>query len=105
MQSSIGLVSIAERFGAKKDQWFFLTGEAEKIQELAQEGFKLPAETAGMEMDHDAHMMGMEEEILHSDRFVLVDRAGGIRGYYEGISEEGLEKLRADIILLLRERR
>jgi len=41
--------------------------------------------------------------ILHSSRFVLVDRQARIRGYYEGGDEEALRRLRRDLDIVLRE--
>ena len=43
--------------------------------------------------------------ILHSSRFVLLDRQGRIRGYYEGGDAEALRRLRRDVAILLREPR
>jgi cytochrome oxidase Cu insertion factor (SCO1/SenC/PrrC family) len=43
--------------------------------------------------------------ILHSSRFVLVDRQARIRGYYEGGDEEALRRLRRDLDIVLRETR
>jgi cytochrome oxidase Cu insertion factor (SCO1/SenC/PrrC family) len=43
--------------------------------------------------------------ILHSSRFVLVDRQVRIRGYYEGGDEEALRRLRRDLDIVLREPR
>jgi cytochrome oxidase Cu insertion factor (SCO1/SenC/PrrC family) len=43
--------------------------------------------------------------ILHSSRFVLVDRQARIRGYYEGGDEEALRRLRRDLDIVLRESR
>jgi cytochrome oxidase Cu insertion factor (SCO1/SenC/PrrC family) len=34
---------------------------------------------------------------LHSSKFVLVDRLGEIRGYYDSTDEDHVKKLRADI--------
>lgn len=41
--------------------------------------------------------------VLHSTRFVLVDRASRIRGYYDSTDPERLRQLRRDIRALLRE--
>jgi cytochrome oxidase Cu insertion factor (SCO1/SenC/PrrC family) len=41
--------------------------------------------------------------VLHSARFVLVDRASRIRGYYDSTDPERLRQLRRDIRVLLRE--
>ena len=38
----------------------------------------------------------------HSSRFVLVDRQSRIRGYYPGIDEEALQRLRRDVRTILR---
>jgi len=38
-----------------------------------------------------------EEPILHSTRFVLVDRNGAIRGYYDAIQGGELERLARDL--------
>ncbi|MEK7728490.1 MAG: SCO family protein, partial [candidate division KSB1 bacterium] len=67
----------AEGYGAERDKWFFITGPGEQMQKLAKEGFMLAAATGG-----DA-----DEAIIHSNRFVLVDRAGRIRKYYDGTAE------------------
>lgn len=79
----------AQRYGANPNKWFFLTGAKEAIYQLAQEGFSLAAGHQGM-------------TILHSSRFVLVDRQGQTRGYYDGNVEGTLQKLRRDIKTLLR---
>ncbi len=72
----------AEGYGAARDRWFFITGPGEQMQKLAKEGFMLAAATGGADA---------EEAIIHSNRFVLVDRAGRIRKYYDG-TEAGIAK-------------
>ncbi|MCB9770440.1 MAG: SCO family protein [Candidatus Omnitrophica bacterium] len=42
-------------------------------------------------------------QILHSDRFVLIDQQGRIRGYYAGLEDEGLENLKRDALRLASE--
>ncbi len=79
----------ADRYGADHNSWSFLTGEKEAIYQLAYEGFNLAAGRQG-------------NEILHSTRFVLVDRAGQVRGYYDSRSKAHLQQLRQDIQTLLR---
>ena len=68
----------AARHGADTETWSFATGPRQDLRSLVVGGFKLPIEQAG----------SAEHAILHSDRFVLVDRQGRIRGYYHGISHE-----------------
>ena len=83
------LFRYADRYGADGNRWAFLTGQKEAIYQLAGEGFNLAAGHRG-------------SEILHSTRFVLVDRAGQVRGYYDSRSKAHLQQLRQDIQTLLR---
>ena len=85
------LSDYAKQHGAG-DRWLFLTGGKDALYELSKDGFKLAVDDAN----------GTEAEpIVHSTRFVLVDRAGRIRGYYSGMEEEALQKLSEDVKKLL----
>ena len=89
------LQKFAHGYNASSERWFFLTGAGEDIQHLATKGFYLSAATG------DA---GTNDEIVHSIRFVLVDRQGRIRGYYDGTDTATVKKIMADIQNLLEER-
>ena len=71
---------------ADPDKWIFLTGDLNLIKSLAIDGFKLA-------VANDDHTEPDPNAILHSDRFVLVDQTGRIRGYYAGLEEPDLERL------------
>ncbi len=74
----------ARKVGAQEGRWVFLTGEAQKIYHLASEGFRLGA--------------GLSDGALyHSDRFVLIDKEGIIRGFYRGTETTEVEQLIEDI--------
>jgi protein SCO1/2 len=82
------LREFAKRFKADPGKWVFLTGDGGAIHKLAREGFSLgSSEVPG--------------RILHSDRFVLVDAEGRIRGYYHGTEEADVARLEKDIEGLL----
>jgi protein SCO1/2 len=81
----------AARYGVVHDRWVFLTGEKTTIYQLARESFNLAAGHQG-------------SEILHSTRFVLVDRQGQVRGYYDSRNRAHLQQLRQDTKALLREK-
>ena len=83
------LTRYADHYGADGSRWSFLTGQKKAIYQLANEGFNLAAGHRG-------------SEILHSTRFVLVDGAGQVRGYYDSRSKVQLQQLRQDIQTLLR---
>lgn len=74
-------------------RWMFLTGDKAVIMKLSTVGFKLAATTAGT----------AEEPILHSSKFVVVDKQGVIRAYYNGMSQEEIDKLVGDVNDLARE--
>ena len=70
-------------------RWHFLTGPIEEIHRMAsEEGFKV----------------GVPETPMgHSQRFVLIDCKGHIRGYYDGMDEADALRLGADIDTLLQQ--
>lgn len=84
--------------GAKTGQWHFLTGEKTKLYELARKSFFVlkPAEAQNL---GDAG-----SDFIHTNNFVLIDRKGRIRGYYDGTSKKEVDKLIGDIGRLLEEK-
>lgn len=71
--------------------WLLLTGDKRALYQQAREGYMITA----LEGD------GGPDDFIHSERFVLVDKEGHIRGYYDGTSEEDIQKLIKDIERLL----
>ncbi len=86
-----------QNFNAMDGKWFFLTGDKKAIYRLARHGFKVAAEEVPPQEE------GGATDFIHSDRFILVDRQGRIRGYYNGTDKEQVQKLIADIRKLLGE--
>lgn len=85
----------AEKFGADV-RWRFLTGDVAGVFSLANEGFKLSL----------TKTEGGAEPVTHSTRLVLVDAEGFVRGFYEGVGEEGAEgaaRLTKGIEILLKD--
>jgi protein SCO1/2 len=80
------LFEYASRYRAQPGRWHFLTGEREAIAQLVQKGFKLSFAEGG----------SAEEPITHSVRFVLVDREGILRGYYDSTDPKAFEQLIRD---------
>lgn len=85
------LQKYAESYKAP-DRWLFLTGNGEEIFRLSKEGFKL-----GIEIAPQAKGIESAEPILHSTRFVLVDKEGWVRGVYEAFDEEAMKGLMRDL--------
>jgi protein SCO1/2 len=83
------LAAYAKTHGASPSMWYFLTGPAPTLQILDRDAFKLGDINATMQ---------------HSTRFVLVDRQGRIRGYYDTSDSSAIPKLISDIQSLAAER-
>lgn len=73
--------------GAEPGQWKFVTGTRDAIWNLSVAGFKL---AAGESTEGDG-------PLFHSTKFVLVDARGRIRGYYDGLTNEGVNALVQDV--------
>jgi protein SCO1 len=95
------LSSYAEAFGAEEGRWFFLTGEKEKIYDLARRGFFMPAGETPEAAEGEERIP--TEDFIHSTRFVLVDARGRLRGFYDGTEEEDVARLADDARRLRRE--
>ena len=79
------LASYARRFEANPERWSFLTGRKDLIRNLMSESFYL------------GYAESMQE---HSTRFVLIDAKMRIRGFYDSLAKDSIEKLIEDIRLL-----
>ncbi len=92
------------RFGADFRRWMFLTGAKLEIAKVAADGLKLSA----LEKP-PAQRTNADDLFIHSTMFVVVDKAGRVRGVYESTGEgvnwsEVRPKLLADVRQLAREK-
>jgi protein SCO1/2 len=74
------LRSFAKSYSAREGKWLFLTGEREAIRVFAHEGLKITWQK--------------EEPLIHSTKFVLVDRDGWIRGWFDGTDRDSVAELK-----------
>lgn len=81
----------AELYGVDPDLWLLVTGNKDEIYDLAINFYKLPASEI---------MRDTLEPFVHSERFVLVDKEGFIRGYYDGTDSSSVKELMKDIVYL-----
>jgi protein SCO1/2 len=77
-------------------RWSLWTGPVPTIYTLVKRGFHLPLDSVGGEQAN--------YPIIHSPRFVLIDRSGHMRGYYNGLDAADRTKLLHDIDALLNTR-
>ena len=95
------LQAYKEKYKIKNPNWHFLTGDREKIYELANQGFNLYV------AEDDAEKGNFQ----HSGYFALVDQEGYLRSRldqfgnpivaYNGLEEDDLKMLKEDINILL----
>ena len=89
------LSEYALRYHAQANKWFFLTGPKNEIWNFVTDGFSL-----GISEPTTEDLKAGAEPVIHSNRFVLVDREGNIRGYYDGSEFQDMEKLVANALAL-----
>ena len=87
------LSQYAKNFKADGDRWLFLTGDKKQLSHLIQDGFRLSAAPLTQSDSQD-------QVILHSPRFVLIDKKTQIRGYYDSRDPEALARLSKDVVNL-----
>jgi protein SCO1/2 len=79
------LLDYAGHFHAAPERWLFLTGPQSILNRVSQDGLRLAP---------------VDGSLDHSTRFVLVDGAARIRGYYSPFEQTQFNRLIEDIRLL-----
>ena len=75
------------------NNWQFLTGDKAEIYRLARKSYFAALDEPSKE----------GPDFVHTENFVLVDKQGRLRGFYDGTSSIDTERLIKDIALLYRE--
>jgi protein SCO1 len=93
------LKQYASKFDAKSPKWQFLTGDKKAIYRLAIDGYKISVADAAQ---YDKKIQNLDEMFIHSEKLILIDKKGHIRGYYDGTDKTIVEdELMAEIKILL----
>lgn len=87
------LKEYADKHHADAKKWHFVTGDKQKIYDLARISYLVTA-TKGD---------GGPDDFVHTQNFALIDKEKRIRGYYDGTDSTDVNKLITEIDLLLRE--
>lgn len=85
------LSNYADLYDVDPALWKLLTGKQKEIYTLAFDFYKLSV----LEAEED-----IEEAFVHSEKLVLMDRDGYIRGYYNGIDSSSITSLQRDVVYL-----
>jgi protein SCO1/2 len=88
------LKNYAKAYRAIPGKWNFLTGQKDSLYKLAGPyGFFLNAK----------EIENVDDEFIHDNHFVLVDKEKRIRGYYDGTDKKEVDRLILEIGVLLHE--
>jgi protein SCO1/2 len=93
MDSVSVLKEYAEKKGVIDGKWNVTTGSKKHIYELARKSYFAVLDEGN----------GDENDFIHTEQFVLVDKERRIRGYYDGTDKKDMKKLKEDIVLLKEE--
>ncbi|HBC05758.1 MAG TPA: SCO family protein [Aequorivita sp.] len=78
--------------GVNDSKWNLVTGDKKEIYNLARKSY-----LAAKDVPYS------ENDLVHTENFILVDKKKRIRGFYDGTDPEAIEKLLADIQILKQE--
>ena len=81
------LAEYANSYNVNSQNWHLMTGNQEDIYELGVNGYLVPNQ-------EDALAPG---GFLHSEKMILIDKLGRIRGYYDGTDTTLVKKIVQDI--------
>ena len=88
----------ADQLNADVPNWRFLTGDPGALETLIKDSFLLPVAT---DPDEQAKLTG--NDMIHSNKFAIVDRQGTVRAYVDGMEEGAVQRAYDAIQELLRE--
>jgi len=75
--------------------WYFLTGSKDSLYRMARESYLLD--------DEKNNNVNIADQFIHTQFFSLVDKQRRVRGIYDGLKQDELDKLSTDIGELLKE--
>ncbi len=80
---------------AENSSWHFLTGDKKALYKMARESYLL---------DNEKNNVGnIEDQFIHTQFFAVVDKQQRVRGIYDGLKQDEIEKLEKDVADLLKE--
>ena len=93
MDSVPVLRKYATEKGVIDGKWNVTTGPKKHIYELARKSYMAVIEEGD----------GGEDDFIHTEQFILIDKERRIRGFYDGTDKKDMEKLKTDMRLLKEE--
>jgi protein SCO1 len=93
--SAARLKSYANRLGVSNSSWVFLTGRKDSLYNMARVSYVID--------DPANNLKSIDDQFLHSQNWALVDKESKVRGIYDGLKEEEVNKIIKDVEELLKE--
>ncbi len=87
------LRAYADKKGVIDAKWNLVTGNKKHIYELARKSYFAVLEEGD----------GGEQDFIHTEQFILIDKKRQIRGFYDGTNKEDVERIKEDIQILKKE--
>ncbi len=87
------LKQYAKKKGAILNKWHITTGDKKHIYDLARKSFMAVLDEGD----------GGEQDFIHTEQFILIDKKQQIRGFYDGTDPKDIEILKKDILVLKKE--
>jgi protein SCO1 len=80
----------ADEKGVNASKWNLVTGDKKQIYELARKSYLAVKDNGD----------GGPFDMIHTENFILIDKARQIRGFYDGTNPEEIDRLMEDIKIL-----
>ena len=85
----------ADSMGVESKSWWFLTGRKDSLYNIARVSYLLD--------DPKNNNINPDDQFIHTQFFALVDKNGQVRKIYDGLKNQEISDLKADIKKLLKE--
>ena len=93
MDSVQVLRAYADKNGAVDGKWEIVTGDKKHIYTLARKSYFAVLDEGD----------GGEQDFIHTEQFILIDKKGQIRGFYDGTDKQEMDRIYKDIKILKKE--
>ncbi|HTB51372.1 MAG TPA: SCO family protein [Ferruginibacter sp.] len=95
---SYGIIApIVSGLPVQNTNWYFLTGSKISLYDLARHSYLI-------DKDETDTAENIKNQFIHTQLFALVDKQQRVRGIYDGLKEDEIQKLITDIKSLLKEK-
>lgn len=93
---------ILKKYASKNEaidgKWYFVTGKKADLYNMALKGYFVPISDASV---YNKAITKPDEAFIHSEKMILVDKEGVIRGFYDGTDSKDVDRLMVEIKILL----